>query len=105
MPGTGPNHFTYAFNILTPYEVSIITISILQMWKVRHREVKVLNDTARKQQSWDLNTRGPRKTMGACPRGTFRGDYDNAVKCCGILGDHCLLQNMSIDFPCNKATF
>lgn len=43
--------------------------------------------------------------MGACLWGTFRGDYDKAVKCCGIRGDHCLLQNMSIDFPYNKATF
>lgn len=87
---------------LTPYEVSIITISILQIWKVRHREVK--GTYPRKQQSWDLNTRGPWKTMGTGLWSTFRGDYDNTVKCCEILGDQCLLQNMSVDFPCNKAT-
>lgn len=52
-----------------------------------------------KAQSWDLNTQGPGETMGACLWGAFRGDYYKAVKCYGILGDHCLLQNLGVDFP------
>lgn len=58
-----------------------IIISILQMWKLRHREVKFVSPdyTARKWKSWNLKMGGPGKTVGACLQSIFRGKYYKAV--------------------------
>lgn len=60
------------------------------MWKVRHREVKFVipDHTAGKRQSWNLNMGGPGKTVGACLRGIFRGEYYKTVKYYKVLGDY-----------------
>jgi hypothetical protein len=48
----------------------VITISIIQMWRVRHREIKLLtlDHTTRKRHRWDLNPGGFRTTTMGVPK-------------------------------------